>query len=61
MNAIIEPSLCGKYDIMFSNIVATKQFVWAPSQLMLSDEDGGDGGLSSTNYDDINLDKELVI
>jgi hypothetical protein len=46
---------------MFSNIVATKQFVWAPSQLMLSDEDGGDGGLSSTNYDDINLDKELVI
>jgi hypothetical protein len=41
--------------------MATKQFVWAPSQWMLSDEDGGDYGLSSTNNDDINLDKELVI
>lgn len=39
--------------------MATKQFVWAPSQWMLSDKDGGDDGLSSNNNDDINLDKEL--
>ncbi|XP_061958943.1 L10-interacting MYB domain-containing protein-like [Populus nigra] len=36
----IDPTLCCKYDIMFTNTVATGQYAWAPSQGLNSDEDG---------------------
>ena len=35
----IDPTLCCKYDIMFTNIVATGHYVWAPSQGLNSNED----------------------
>lgn len=48
----IEPTLCAKYDTMFSNIVATGQHAWAPCQGMTSEEDqGGDGLVNSSNID----------
>jgi hypothetical protein len=31
----IKPTLCGKYDIMFTNLMATDKFACAPSQWMI--------------------------
>ncbi|KAL9367493.1 hypothetical protein Peur_038692 [Populus x canadensis] len=39
-HAGIDPTLCCKYDIMFTNTVATGQYAWAPSQGLNADEDG---------------------
>ncbi|KAL9337380.1 hypothetical protein Peur_069149 [Populus x canadensis] len=51
----IDPTLCSKYDIMFTNTVATGQYAWAPSQGLNSDEDGV--GQRQTNA--VNEDPEL--
>ncbi|XP_011014912.1 PREDICTED: uncharacterized protein LOC105118628, partial [Populus euphratica] len=39
-HAGIDPTLCCKYDIMFTNTIAIGQYAWAPSQGLNSDEDG---------------------
>ncbi|KAL9347452.1 hypothetical protein Peur_058818 [Populus x canadensis] len=39
-HARIDPTLCCKYDIMFTNTIATGQYAWAPSQGLNADEDG---------------------
>jgi hypothetical protein len=55
-HARIEPSLHGELDMMFNNLVATRQYAWAPSSRMLYGDDGRDGGLKNTNVDrDANL------
>ncbi|XP_011041083.1 PREDICTED: uncharacterized protein LOC105137151 [Populus euphratica] len=38
-HAGIEPSLCNKFDRIFSNVVATGHYVWAPSSGVLFDDD----------------------
>ena len=50
----IEPSLCAKYDIMFTNIVATGEYAWTPSQGLLSDEDNVASGMRNTTNEDTN-------
>jgi len=46
----IEPSLKNKYDRMYSNIIATREFAWAPSSGVLGGNDV-DLGTSSANID----------
>ncbi|XP_061966912.1 L10-interacting MYB domain-containing protein-like [Populus nigra] len=53
----IEPSLCAKYDIMFTNIVATGQYAWTPSQGLLSDEDNVTAGMRNTTNEDTNMEE----
>jgi len=52
-----EPSLCAKYDIMFSNIVATRQYVWTPSQGLLSDEDNRAAEMRNTTNEETNIEE----
>ncbi|KAI5585082.1 hypothetical protein BDE02_06G122400 [Populus trichocarpa] len=47
----IDPTLCSKYDIMFTNTVATDQYAWAPSQGLNSDEDGLQEGSGDSEED----------
>ena len=51
----IEPSLCAKYDIMFTNIVAMGEYAWTPSQGLLSDEDNVASGMRNTTNKDTNM------
>uniref|UniRef100_A0A2K2CAR3 Myb/SANT-like domain-containing protein n=1 Tax=Populus trichocarpa TaxID=3694 RepID=A0A2K2CAR3_POPTR len=53
----IEPSLCAKYDIMFTNIVATREYAWTPSQGLLSDEDNVAAGMRNTTNEDTNMEE----
>ena len=53
----IEPSLCAKYDIMFTNIVATGEYAWTPSQGLLSDEDNVAAGMRNTTNEDTNMEE----
>jgi hypothetical protein len=53
----IEPSLCAKYDIMFSNIVATRQYFWTPSQELLSDKDNKAIGMRNTTNEKTNIEE----
>jgi len=46
----IEPFLKNKYDRMYSNIIATREFAWAPSSGVLGGNDV-DLGTSSANID----------
>jgi len=57
MHVCKEPSLCAKYDIMFSNIVATRQYVWTPSQGLLSDEDNGAAEMRNTTNKKTNIEE----
>jgi len=57
MHVCKEPSLCAKYDIMFSNIVATRQYVWTPSQGLLSDEDNGAAEMRNTTNEKTNIEE----
>lgn len=54
----IEPSLYAKYDIMFSNIVAMRQYIWTPSQRLLSEEGNGAAGMRNTTNDETNIKEE---
>jgi len=53
----IEPSLCAKYDIMFTNIVATGEHAWTPSQELLSDEDNVAAGMRNTTNEETNIEE----
>ena len=53
----IEPSLCAKYNIMFTNIVATGEYAWTPLQGLLSDEDNVAAGIRNTTNKDTNMEK----
>jgi len=53
----IDPSLCAKYDIMFTNIVATGEYAWTPSQGLLSDEDNGAAGMRNTTNEETNIEE----
>jgi len=46
----VEPSLKNKYDRMYSNIVAIREFAWAPSSGVLGGNDV-DPGTSNANID----------
>jgi hypothetical protein len=50
----IEPSLCAKYDIMFSNRTVMGEYVWIPSQGLLSDEDNRAAGMRNTTNKETN-------
>jgi len=54
----IKPSLCAKYDIMFTNIVAMREYAWTPSQGLLSDEDNVTAGMRNTTNEDTNMEEE---
>jgi hypothetical protein len=56
----IEPSLCAKYDIMFTNIVATGEYAWTPSQGLLSDEDNMAAGMRNTTNEETNIEEGSV-
>jgi hypothetical protein len=59
-HARIEPSLHGELDMMFNNLVATRQYAWASLSGMLYGDDGRDGGLKNTNVDcDVNLEGKV--
>ena len=51
----IEPSLCAKYDIMFTNIVAMGEYAWTPSQGFLLDEDNVASRMRNTTNEDTNM------
>jgi hypothetical protein len=53
----IEPSLCAKYNIMFTNIVATGEYAWTLSQGLLSDEDNGPAGMRNTTNEETNMEE----
>ena len=54
--------MCCKYDIIFTNIVATGQFAWVPSQGILFDDDEvRDDGLRNTKNEISILRKEVEI
>jgi hypothetical protein len=54
--------MCCKYDIIFTNIVATGQFAWVPSQENLFDEDEVRvDGLRNTKNEISILRKEVAI
>jgi len=53
----IEPSLCAKYDIMFTNIVATEEYAWTSSQGLLSDEDNVTARMRNTTNEDTNMEE----
>ncbi|KAL9369097.1 hypothetical protein Peur_040296 [Populus x canadensis] len=54
----IEPSLCAKYDIMFANIVAMREYAWTPSQGLLSNEDDRDtAGMRNTTNEKTNMEE----
>ncbi|XP_011014260.1 PREDICTED: uncharacterized protein LOC105118094 [Populus euphratica] len=52
-HARIEPSLCSKFDRMFSNVVATGHYAWAPSSGVLFDDD-----TVNQNTQDVHVNKE---
>ncbi|KAJ6898432.1 hypothetical protein NC652_025064 [Populus alba x Populus x berolinensis] len=54
----IEPSLCAKYDIIFTNIVATGEYAWTPSQGLLSYEDNVAARIKNTTNEDTNMKEE---
>ncbi|KAL9362643.1 hypothetical protein Peur_045428 [Populus x canadensis] len=50
----IDLALCCKYDIMFTNVVATDKYAWAPSQGLNSDDDGlGERRKNASNEDSL--------
>ena len=50
---VIEPSLCCKYDIIFSNIVAIRQYAWILFfYIVLFEDDGRDDDIQNVNDDD---------
>jgi len=53
----IEPSLCAKYDIMFTNIVATREYAWTPSQGLLLNEDNVAAGMRNTTNEETNIEE----
>jgi hypothetical protein len=53
----IEPSLKNKFDRMYSNIVATREFAWAPSSGVPGGNDV-DPGTSNANIDSAGLEEE---
>lgn len=52
-HAGIEPSLCSKFDRIFSNVVATGHYAWAPSSGVLFDDD-----VVNQNTQDVHVNKE---
>ena len=53
----IEPSLCAKYDIMFTNIVAIGEYACTSSQGLLSNEDNVTAGMKNTTNEDTNMEE----
>jgi hypothetical protein len=53
----IEPSLCPKYDTIFTNIMATGEYDWTPSQGFLLDEDNGAAGMRNTTNEETNMEE----
>jgi len=51
----IDHALYYKYDIMFTNIVATGQYDWAPSHGLNSDNDGV-GEMKKNDTNEVNYD-----
>ena len=51
-----QPSLKIKFDRMFSNIIATREFAWAPSSGVLSGNDVNPG-TSKANIDGTDFEK----
>ena len=47
----IKPSLCIKFERIFSNSVATRQYVWTPSLKVLFDDDTGVHDTQDGNVD----------
>jgi len=57
----IDLALCCKYDIMFTNIVTTSQYAWAPSQGLNSDDDGLGERRKNASNEDSYLEEVVVI
>jgi len=49
----IEPSFCNKFDMMFSNVVATGHYAWTPSSGSLFDDD-----VVNQNTQDVNVNEK---
>jgi len=56
MSVLIEPSLKNKFDRMYSNIVTTGEFAWAPSSEVPCGNDINPG-ISNANIDDDGLEE----
>nr|XP_034887277.1 uncharacterized protein LOC118027890 [Populus alba] len=56
-HASIEPLLCMKYDRMFANIIATGEYVWAPSSRVLPDHNVGVDGNQHTHVEQPDLEE----
>jgi len=50
--------LCMKYDRMFTNIIATSNYAWAPSSGVLPDHDVGVDGNQHAKVDQPDLEEE---